>query len=109
MPPSTRTFQFPLIRGFRATRLSRAFLLDAFVTALITLFAIELRELFNDEKGKLYGYVNSIYGEKSLSTFQILSAAFATTFLGAMLVYLIMYALLDYGGGMLTPDGKMKF
>jgi|AntAceMinimDraft_18_1070375.scaffolds.fasta_scaffold93475_2 hypothetical protein len=109
MPPSTQKLQLPLIRGFRATRLSKAFLLDAFVTALITLFAIELRTLFNDEKGKLYGYVNSIYGVKTLSSLQILSVMFLTTFLGAMLVYLIMYALLDYGGGMLTPDGKMAF
>jgi len=109
MPPSTQKLQFPLIRGFRATILSRAFLLNAFVTALITLFAIELRALFNDEKGKLYRYVNSIYGVKTLSTFQILRIVFVTTFLGAMLVYLIMYALLDYGGGMLTSDGKMAF
>jgi hypothetical protein len=109
MPGFIRKLQFPLVRGFRATILSRAFLLQAFVTALITLFAIELRALFNDEKGKLYGYVNSIYGEKTLSTSQILSVVFVTTFLGAMLVYLIMYALLDYGGGLLAPDGKMVF
>ena len=109
MPTFTRNLRFPLVRGFRATILSRAFLLEAFVTALITLFAIELRSLFDDEKGKIYGYVNSIYGEKSLSTTQILSVVFVTTFLGAMLVYLIMYALLDYGGALLAPDGKMEF
>lgn len=99
----------PLIKGFRATRLSRAFFLDAFVTALITSFAIELRSLFNDEKGKLYGYANSFYGSKTLNTYQIAGVVFLTTFLGGMIVYLLMYVLLDYGGGMLASKKKMMF
>jgi hypothetical protein len=99
----------PLIRGFRATRLSRAFLLDAFVTALITSFAIELRSLFNDEKSDIYGYANSFYGTKKLNTYQILGVVFATTFLGGMIVYLLMYALIDYGGGLLASNNKMTF
>jgi len=107
--PTIQKFQLPLITGFRSTNLTNAFVLNAFVTALITIFAIELRDLFRNEKSRVYGYVNNLYGGKSLSIFQILSIVFLSTFAGAILVYLFMYVLFDYGGGLLSQDGKMVF
>lgn len=51
----------PFISNFKATTIPKAFILNGFVTAAITLFAVEMRQLFNDEKGKLYLFFNGFF------------------------------------------------
>lgn len=102
-------FSLPFISNFRSTTLTKAFILNAFVTALITIFAIELRRLFDNEKSVIYGYVNNWYGSKSLSNIQIVNVVFVATFFAAVLVYIMMYVIFHYGGGLLTQDGTMTF
>ena len=57
----------PIVKNFKATSLSKAFFLNALVTAAIVVLAIEIRRMFEDEKGMIYGYFNNLYGTKKLS------------------------------------------
>jgi|TARA_B110000093_G_C12857487_1_gene361996 hypothetical protein len=91
----------PLTTRFRSTNLFRAFLLNAFVTAAVAVFAIELRVLFLNNKSDVYTYFNNMYSGKTLSETFIAFIVFSATFLAAFIVYLSMYVFVDYGGGLL--------
>jgi len=97
---------FPLTKKFRATGLLRAFFLNSLVSAAIVVFGIAIRRLLDNEKGRIYGYVNTLYGTTRLSELQIIITAFITTFFGAFIVYLLMYAIFYYGGNLLIRENK---
>lgn len=96
----------PIVKNFKATSLSKAFFLNALVTAAIVVLAIEIRRMFEDEKGMIYGYFNNLYGTKKLSETQIVTIVFPATFIGAIIVYLVMYVIFHYGGNFLIPNSK---
>ena len=96
----------PLVKNFKATRLSKAFLLNALVSAAIVVIAIEIRRIFEDEHNYLYGYFNRLYGTKHLTETQIMTIVFPATFIGALVVYMIMYLFVGYGGNFLIPANK---
>jgi hypothetical protein len=91
----------PFISNFKSTTIPKAFILNGFVTAAITLFAVEMRQLFNDEKGKLYLFFNGFFEGSALTETQIASIVFLATLLSAYIVYIIMYVIVGFGGGML--------
>ena len=97
---------FPLIKNFKATGLTKAFFLNALVAATIVVMGIEIRRIFEDEHNKVYGYFNHLYGTKRLSEAHILTIVFPATFFSAIFVYLLMYALFEYGGNFLITDKK---
>jgi len=90
---------FPIIPNFRATSYIKSFILNALVTALITIVAIEMRMQLNNSKGDIYTYFNTFFEGKSLTYLQIISIMFLTTFIAALCVYHIMYLLFHFGGG----------
>ena len=96
----------PLIKNFRATNLAKAFLLNAFVTACVVILAIEIRRVFEDEHNAVYGYFNNLYGTKKMSEIQILTIVFPATLISALLVYIIMYVLFEYGGNFLISSNR---
>ena len=97
-------YMFPLVKNFRATGLTNAFILNAIVSAAIVVFAIELRRAFEDEHNVLYGYFNRLYGGKKLSEIQILTIVFPATFIASIVVYLLMYIIFEYGGNFLIRN-----
>ena len=97
---------FPLIKNFRATGLRNAFILNAVVTAAIVVIAIEIRKAFEDEHTMVYGYFNRLYGTKKLTETQIITIVFPATFISAILVYIVMYVMFDYGGNFLIKGNK---
>ena len=99
----------PFISSFRATTYGRAFLLNAFVTAAIAVFAIEMRSQLQNVKGGVYSYFNDILAGKDLSEMQIIGIVFGTTFLAAMIVYHLMYFMFHYGAGMIISDQKYSY
>jgi hypothetical protein len=99
----------PIISNFRSTTYNRAFLLNAFVTAAIAVFAIEMRSQLQNVKGGVYGYFNEILAGKGLSEIQIMGIVFATTFLAAFIVYNLMYIIFHYGAGMIISDQKYSY
>jgi hypothetical protein len=98
---------FPLVPDFRATTLPRAFLLNAVATAAIAALAIEMRSQLDNQKSRTYGYFNSMFEGESLSERDKIIIVFSTALIGALVVYHMMYALVGFGGGMLTGDSKV--
>ena len=92
---------FPIIKNFRATGLTKAFFLNALVSAAVVVFAIEIRRAFEDEHNALNGYFNHLYGTKKLSELQIITIVFPATFIATLLVYMFMYIFFEYGGNFL--------
>jgi len=79
-------FTLPLIKSFRATNYVNAFILNALATATIAVLAV----VFNDVLGKY---------EKELSVGLKRFIAFLCTVIAAVLTYLVLYLLFEYGGG----------
>jgi hypothetical protein len=94
---------FPLIKHYRATTFFRAFILNAIVTAAVAALAIEMRMQLNNKFSRTYGYFNDIFVEHDLNEWDKILIVFATGFLGAVLVYHLMFAFVAYGGGLLAP------
>ena len=97
---------FPLTKKMRATGLWKAFFLNSLVAASVVVLGIEIRRLFEDEKSEVYGFFNNLYAGKKLTEVQIITIVFPATFIGAFIVYLIMYAVFYYGGNLLIPQNK---
>lgn len=101
----------PIIKNFYATTIFKAFVLNALAVALISTFAVEIRKALNDTKGWFYLFVNPFFGgngndlnEKQKSIVVALSS-----FVGAMLVYVLMFLLFGFGGGLLSSGAKLPF
>jgi hypothetical protein len=92
----------PIIPNFRATSLSKAFILNALATAFIAGLAIEMRIQLINNKSNVYGYFNKLLLGEKLSEIQIVSIVITTTFVVALIVYQLMYIFFQFGGGMLS-------
>lgn len=79
------------ILDFRSTNINRAFLLNAFSTALIAIVTIEAKNLLDR---------NEISESQIARTF----LAFLSGFLSALVIYWVLYFLFGFGGGMLAPS-----
>jgi hypothetical protein len=99
---------FPFIKHFRATTYLRAFILNAIATAAIAALAIEMRMQLNNKLSKTYGYFNDILMKHELTELDKVLIVFATGFLGAVLVYHLMFIFVAFGGGLLAPQ-QFKF
>ena len=88
---------FPLIKNFRATTLIRAFFINAVAVAVIAALTIEVRLYVkqNASKKNLYFY-NVSHLNKVI--FVIISS-----FIIAIIVYLLLYLITGYGGGLIAP------
>ena len=100
---------FPIIKNFRATSYNRSFILNALVTALITIVAVEMRVQLNNEKGRIYTYFNDFFDGKILNYYQIIGIMFITTFVAAICVYNIMYLLCNFGGGFMVSSNQTSY
>ena len=78
----------PLIRGFHATNIKKAFLLNAIAAALIASVAVIVKDRL-DVKTKL------VYTDK-------FAVVLIITFISAIIVYNMLYLVFGFGGGMLT-------
>ena len=91
---------FPLTTKWRATSIFKAFILNAIAAAAISAFAIAARDLTETDLIKNYFY--SAYGIHDIRESVKITFVFFSTFLGAFLVYHILYLMVAYGGGQLT-------
>ena len=78
-----------LIKGFKATTLTNAFILNALASALIAVTAVEMREYLN---------TNKVYVTETQKARQV----FIITFLVAILVFYLLHIIFGFGGGMLS-------
>jgi hypothetical protein len=95
MPSSKSAFSLPLIKGFFATTYPRAFLLNALASAVIAALSIEMRSYLDQLGLKADGGWELTDLEKTV-------IVFVSAFTIAMLTYALLYAVVGFGGGMLT-------
>jgi len=91
----TKAKVLPLIKNFKATNFNRAFILNAFCIGLISTLTIQVRS-----------YLDSL-GRKTndgwkVSNIEKTFIVFVAGFLVALLVYYMMWLLVEFGGGMLA-------
>ena len=97
----------PLTTRLRATTYFRAFILNAIATAAVAALAIEMRMQLDMDKEVIYGYFARALGSKVLSETQKVVIVFWTAFLGSLVVFHALYALVAFGGGMVV-SGPFK-
>jgi hypothetical protein len=115
---------FPLIKNFHPNTISKAFILNAFVTALITVFTIEVRlyldklraKKVKEDLGKAYIDVNLNNGKKikvpikdtqisgailGISEERKLLITLGLSLIICLITYILMYNITGFGSGML--------
>jgi hypothetical protein len=99
----------PIFRHFYATNISKAFILNAIAVAAITTIAIELRRALDNEKGLFYTFVNPLFTGSNINENQKTIVLITTSFIGAIIVYHLLYLMFGYGGGMLINNKNYKY
>ena len=97
----------PLIDGFRANTILKAFILISLVTSISSVVAIETRSELDDTKSKLYIAINDWFPGKKLGSIVIMFFVFLTTFLTSFAIYMLLHILFGYGSAMII-DAKYK-
>jgi hypothetical protein len=87
-----------LTEKFRATTIPKAFLLNSIVIAVIATIGIEVRAALDADTS-----------DKTLTQAEKGGIIFATTFISGLLTYIIMYVLVNYGGGQLSTKKLTAF
>lgn len=99
----------PLINSFYATTVFKAFVLNAIAVALIATLAVEIRRELNDVKGQFYLFINPFFAGSEMTERQKAIVVALASFLGAIIVYHIMYIVVGFGGGMMTNSRHSPF
>jgi hypothetical protein len=89
---------FHPIVNFQPTTITKAFLLNALVTTLITVFAIYIKNVIEEE------YSTKIYSEKQRILLHI-----TVTFLVSVALFMLFRFLLGFGGGMIMTGPYKTF
>jgi hypothetical protein len=89
---------FHPIVNFQPTTITKAFLLNALVTTLITVFAIYIKNVIEEE------YSTKIYSNKQRILLHI-----TVTFLVSVVLFVIFRFLLGFGGGMIMTGPYKTF
>lgn len=98
----------PLIEGFRADTIIKAFILASLVTAFSAAVAIETRRELENTKSRLYITVNNWFPGKKLGNIAITFFVFITTFLTSFLVYNLLHIVFAYGSAMIIDKQYSK-
>ena len=101
----------PFIESFRATNLFKAFLINAFISALVATIIVEVRQSISVGKGKLYNSIREIFnaGNPWNDELSKVRSTFIIGFLVTLILYNLLYLLIAYGGVMLTPGSKVSY
>ena len=87
--------KLPLVKGFFATTYFKAFILNAITVAIIAALSIEVRSYLDYVGRKAKGGWDLSDSAKTL-------IVFVSAFSVAIVVYVSLYVLVGFGGGMLT-------
>ena len=98
----------PLIEGFRANTIMKAFILASLVTAISAVVAIETRRQLDDTKSNLYVTVNNWFPGKKLGSIAIIFFVFITTLTTSFIVYNLLHVLFAYGAAMVIDKQYNK-
>lgn len=93
--------RLPVFKNFFANTFMKAFILNAIAVAVISALSIEIRS-YLDTLGR------DVKGGWNLTDFTKTLIVFSSAFMVAILVYLILYFTVGFGGGMLTTHKKVR-
>jgi hypothetical protein len=93
---------FPLTVGLRGTTILKAFFLNAMVLSIVSALSIEVRQLL-DEWGR------KAKGGWALSDTVKTAIVAVSAFSVAISVYLVMWMLVGYGGGLIASQELSRF
>lgn len=103
----------PLFKGMRATNILIAFILNAFVAALIATIIVEVRTDMNKNKTAVFKFIDDIverFDPNPFKTeFRKMIYTFIAGFFVSLIVYNVLYVLIGYGGGMLAMKRPSKY
>jgi len=101
----------PLIKSFRATTLSKAFLINAFVSAVIATVIVEVRQSLEQGKGTIYSGLKQVFtGDNPFNTeVKKIRTTFFVGFIVAFMVYNLLYLLMAFGGGMISSKSLESY
>lgn len=98
---------FPLTYAFRSTSPARAFLLAAFVQAVVAVLAIEVHDGLQNKASATYWTFKGLIREHQSHWIKT-GITFTSAFIAAILVMNVMWALFAYGGGMLAEVSSRR-
>ena len=92
--------------NFRSTTYFKAFILYAFVSAIVTHLAIEFRSNLDRKNSLLFHLINPLTKEKGINHVHKLIFSVIITFIISIFVYISMHFIFGWGGGMLVKTNK---
>ena len=103
----------PLFKGMRATNLLTAFILNAFVGALVATIIVEVRRDMDNNKTAVFKFVDHIVDrfdpDPFKTEFRKMLYTFIAGFFGSLIVYNILFITIGYGGGMIASKKLSKY
>ena len=102
--------QIPIFKNFLATSYFKAFVINSLVIALISVVAMTTHYSLHMQNGTLHTFFNKMFNHNHafspLKFKETVVITFIITFISVLLIMLIMYILIGFGGGMITPLNK---
>ena len=101
----------PLTKAFRATTIFKAFLINAFLSALIATIIVEVRHAIDSGKGQLYNSIRNTFngGNPWNDELSKTRSTFIIGFLVTLFLYNILYIFIEYVGGLLTSKTSKQY
>ena len=101
----------PLTKSFRATSIFRAFLINAFVSALVATIIVEVRYAIEKGKGDLYNSIRVTFnsGNPWNDDLSKMRSTFIIGFLVTLLLYNILYVVIAFGGGSVASSNIASY
>ena len=102
--------QIPIFKNFLATSYFKAFVINSLVISLISVVAMTTHYSLHMQNGLLNKFFNKLfYRENETTTLKFeetILITFVITFISVLFIMLILYILIGFGGGMITPLDK---
>lgn len=98
----------PLIKGFKATNLSNAFILNSLRAALVIVLTITVKDYFDKYTTTIKINHTGDDGEHSVvirqTSIKSLLISFLVAFTVSMIAFITLYIVFGFGGGLLTDE-----
>ena len=102
--------QIPIFKNFLATSYFKAFVINSIVISLISVAAMTTHASLHSQNGTLNKFFYKMfYGNNKIKMLKFEEAiliTFVITFFSVLCIMLVLYILIGFGGGMITPLDK---
>lgn len=103
----------PVFSGMLATNILTAFILNAFVGALVATIVVEVRRDMDRKETPILGFfakiIESVDPNPFKTEFRKMVYTFIAGFFTSIVIYNALYLLIAFGGGMLATNRPPKY